>query len=100
MNRPANPPHNRRVSLISRIAAITVGAYVVVWLITATISLALPGPPADAARTAMMASFFIWAVVVMAVFHARSATRAWAWLLGTIIPLGLVVWFLLPGTHL
>ncbi|RYG26616.1 MAG: hypothetical protein EON93_21320 [Burkholderiales bacterium] len=47
--------------------------------------------------SALMASFLLWAAIIMAVFHARTAARAWLWLTGATVPLGLVVWLLLHG---
>jgi hypothetical protein len=48
---------------------------------------------------ATMASFLVWTAIVMTVFHARSATRAWAWLTAAAVPLSLIVWQLLPGAR-
>ena len=99
MGQRVDPENIRRVSIVSRIVAAVGGSYTVVWLMTAAAALALPGSRRDAVLAATMASFLAWAIIVMAVFHARSATRAWAWLIGAAVPLGLIVWLLLPETR-
>lgn len=90
-----------RLSIASRALAAIAGGYAFTSLLAIAVSLLLPlvgVPPASALLGATMASFLVWTAVVMAVFHARSATRAWAWLLGAAAPMGLVVWRLLPGS--
>lgn len=91
-----------RWSVASRVLAASVGGYAFTSLMTIAVSLLLPlagMPLASAVLTATMASFLVWAGIVMAVFHARSATRAWAWMAGAAVPLGLIVWQLLPGAR-
>jgi len=45
----------------------------------------------------MLASFLVWAAIIMAVFYAHSATRAWLWVIGSAVPLGIISWLLMPG---
>lgn len=82
--------------------AAVIGGYVLTSLITLAVPLLLDvigmsRPQALLAVT--MASFLLYAAVIMGVFHARSATRAWAWLAGAALPLGLIVWLLLLGAR-
>jgi hypothetical protein len=100
LNRLRSQSACRRWSVASRTLAAVVGGYAVTTLLNLAVPLlfsALGAGLPQALASALMASFLIWAVIVMAAFHARSAARAWAWLIGAAIPLGLVVWFLLPG---
>ena len=75
---------SRRLSLASRILAAIVGGYAVTALATLALSLALPflgvGRP-EAVFATTMVSFLMYAAVIMAVFHARSAWQAWFGLL-------------------
>jgi hypothetical protein len=51
---------------------------------------------AQALLATTMASFLVYAAIVMAVFHARSAVRAWMWLAVAAVPPGMVTALLLP----
>jgi protein-S-isoprenylcysteine O-methyltransferase Ste14 len=44
-----------------------------------------------------IASFLIYAAIVLAVFHARSAMRAWLWIIGACAPLAVLILLLLDG---
>jgi len=83
-----------RLAVASRILAATVGGYglaslanIVAALLLGALGVNLP----QALLATTMASFLLYAAIVMAVFHARSAGRAWAWLVGAALPLGLLV---------
>ncbi|MDZ4370770.1 MAG: hypothetical protein U1C74_05025 [Phenylobacterium sp.] len=71
--------------MASRAVAAILGGYAFIWLLTAATTLLLTrvlgASPLDSVLAVTMSSFLIWAVVAMAVFHARSARRAWAVLL-------------------
>lgn len=85
-----------RLSTPSRVLAGTLGAYGVTSLATVALSLALVRlgtPKVEAVTAATLASFLIFAMIAMAVFHARSATRSWAWLAGGALVFG-VIWLL------
>lgn len=89
-------------SLVARSLAGTLGAYGVTALFTAALSLLLARIGMDgieAVTTATLLSFAIFALAAMAVFHARSALRAWTWLIAISLPMGLVVLALLPGAE-
>ena len=86
-----------RLSVIARVVAGTLGAYGLTSLLTVASSLALSRAGMDAAEAvtaATLASFAIFAAISMAVFHARSVLRAWAWLAGVAVPLILVIWMM------
>ncbi len=92
----------RRWSIASRVVAASLGGYALTSLLTLALPLALASLGIDRAQALLAvttASFLLYAAIVMAVFHARSAARAWAWLTAVALPFGLVVWLLLPGAH-
>lgn len=89
-----------RWSMVARSLAGTLGAYGVTSLITAALALLLARIGMDrveAVTTATLLSFAGFALIAMAVFHARSASRAWMWLIVASVPTGLAVLALLPG---
>lgn len=88
-----------RWEVFSRVVAAVVAGYALTNLITIVLPLLLHAagwPLATVMLAAQMASFLIWSVVIMAVFHARTATWAWLWLLGACMVLLPVTWLLLP----
>lgn len=89
-----------RWAVASRVLAASAGGYALTSLLTIAVSLLLPLAGVDLAAALLgttMASFLVWVAIVMAVFHARSASRAWAWLAGGALVSGVVLWLLLPG---
>lgn len=76
----------RWLPLLSRIAAAIGGGYALAAL-TSVAALALPLTTTEAVTTGMLLSFLVYAGVVIWVFAARSATRAWAGLLLAALPL-------------
>lgn len=92
----------RRWSTASRVLAAALGGYAVTSLLTLAVPLMLTMlgvGQAQALLAVTMASFLVHAAIVMAVFHARSATRAWIGLAGAAVPLIIVVMLLLPGAR-
>ena len=88
-----------RLSTPSRVLAGTLGAYGVTSLATVALSLALirmGTSKVEAVTAATLASFLIFAVIAMAVFHARSTMRSWAWLAGGALVCG-AIQFLVGG---
>ncbi|CAG9193484.1 Iron uptake protein [Paraburkholderia tropica] len=79
------------VSLISRIVAAIFGGYALAAL-TSVATLALPIAAPQAVIAGMLASFVVYACVVIGVFLARSARRAWGGLLIAAAPLLLASW--------
>ena len=93
----ANARH--RWSAISRVLAAVVGGYALTSLSTLSVPLLLSAAglgQAQALHATTMAGFLVYAGIVLAVFHARSATRAWTWLAATAVPPGIVIALLLP----
>ena len=87
------------LSTPSRVLAGTLGAYGVTSLVTAALSVVLARlgmGKVEAVTAATLASFLIFAVIAMAVFHARSALRGWAWLTAAALFSGLI-WYLSAG---
>ncbi|WIW90225.1 hypothetical protein K3M67_19420 (plasmid) [Sphingobium sp. V4] len=83
-----------RGSIFLRVLAGTLGAYGLTSLATVALSLLLVGigmNRVEAVTAAALASFVIFAVVAMAVFHAPSAVHAWRWLLAFAVPLALAI---------
>lgn len=96
------PNMQRRLAITSRIMAGALGGYVLTSLIAVALFLLLRsrGMAKDEALLApALGSFVVYAAIVMAVFHARSATRAWLWLVGASIPLGLVLAVVMRGIN-
>ncbi|MCP1469593.1 hypothetical protein J3E64_001275 [Sphingobium sp. OAS761] len=92
-------PNATRWSIASRTLAAALGGYALTSLATITLPLLLETIGVDRSQaliTTMMAGFLMYAAIIMAVFHARSAMSAWAWLVGASLALGIVV-LLLPG---
>lgn len=86
-----------RWSVASRTLAGTLGAYGVTALGTVALSLVLAAfgmVRAEAVTAATLASYAVFAVIAMAVFHAASPARAWCWLIGAAVPLALICWLL------
>jgi len=78
-----------RLSTTSRFIAAALGGYGLTSLLSIALALlaaSLGMNKAEAALAMTMASFPIYAVIVMAVFHARTATRAWLYLAIAAIP--------------
>ena len=79
-----------RWSVVSRAIAAIVGGYVIVSLLTIALSMLLVIAGMDkpeAVLAASMASFLFYAGIVMAVFYARTALRAWIGLTIAAVPL-------------
>ncbi|MGC4252804.1 MAG: hypothetical protein QM605_15385 [Sphingobium sp.] len=94
-------PARARWGVTFRVLAGTIGAYGLASLATVVLSLVMATLGMDrveAVYAATIASFAIFAVIAIAVFHTRSARRAWDWLLAFAVPLGLLSWLLMPGT--
>lgn len=92
----------RSFPMISRILAATVGGYAVTSLLTLALPLILAALGIDQAQALLGAttgSFLLWTAIIMAVFHARSALRAWTVLAVAAAPLIVIVFTLLPGAH-
>lgn len=69
-----------RYATASRVIAATCGGYVLTSLLSIAITLmmtALGMNKAEAVLATTIASFLMYALIVMTVFHARTATRAW-----------------------
>lgn len=71
-----------RIVVFSRIVAGFGGGYALTSLVAGLLSLSLPVERAPAVLLATLPAFLIYALIVMAVFHARSVVRAWIWVAG------------------
>lgn len=88
--------HNPRCALASRIVAAVFGGYALAALFSVAV-LALPGSPAQAAISGMVASFLVYAGAVVWVFAVRSATRAWVGLAAAALVLLPLAWWARTG---
>ncbi|CDG81722.1 putative membrane protein [Janthinobacterium agaricidamnosum NBRC 102515 = DSM 9628] len=70
-----------RLAVASRALAAICGGYLLAALVTALMAAGLPLARAEAAPSATLLSFTIYACAVLWVFAARSAWRAWLGLL-------------------
>lgn len=81
-----------RWSIASRVVAAALGGYALAALLSSALALLLPrvsnASRADAVLIASLLSFAVYTVAALWVFHARSASRAWA---------GLGLWALASG---
>ena len=91
--REQNP--SAALSLLSRIVAAIGGAYVAANLLTILLVQLLPGPRAHAALAGMTLSFGVYALLIIWVFSASSARRAWLNLGGLSACCALGLWLLL-----
>jgi hypothetical protein len=88
-----------RWSVASRALAAIVGGYALTSLANISVPLLLGAMDVNvpqALYAISMGSFLLYAAIVMAVFHARSAARAWLWLIGASLPLAVVACVLFP----
>lgn len=84
----------RRLSLAARVLAVTLGAYGAASLLAAALSLLLVWvglSRPEAVMAATLASFAVYALLAIAVFHARSTVRAWVGLLLVAAPASLLI---------
>lgn len=77
--------------LWSRIVAALLGGYALAALASVA-ALVLPMARTEAVFTGLQLSFAVYALAVIWVFAARSATRAWAGLIAAALPLLLAAW--------
>lgn len=83
-----------RWSVASRVLAAVVGGYIVTSLMTLALTLALTWigtSQAEALMASTIASFLVYAAIVMAAFHVRTASRAWMGLVLAAIPCGAII---------
>ena len=82
------------LSIASRTLAAFVGGYALASAFTAFFSLALPLHPSEAVLTASMLGFVVYVAAILCVFGAKSAARAWGWMLGPSLLLAAGTWLL------
>ncbi|AXI02189.1 DUF3649 domain-containing protein [Aquirhabdus parva] len=70
-----------RWMVASRCGAAILGGYVFASAITVFLSLALPGPRAEVVLFASLLSFIFYLLAVIWAFAAKTAWRAWLWLI-------------------
>lgn len=86
-----------RLAVASRIVAAVVAGYALASAVSILFALLLPVSKAEAVLASTMLSFAVYAGIVIWVFHARSATRAWIGLLVPLAVISLACWLLMPG---
>lgn len=89
-----------RWSAAARVLAGTLGAYGLASLATVALALVLAALGFDrveAVYTAQLLSFALFALIAIAVFHARNIVWTWVCLVGAAVPLALLNWWLMPG---
>ena len=80
---------NNRWAIAARVLAALVGGYAVAYTVTAFLAVYLPLARPDRVVFSSLASFAVWALVVIYVFAARRVSRVWLLLLGLTAVLGL-----------
>lgn len=87
-----------RLGVLSRILAAALGGYALTSALTTLLLAALMSMPDVQARvSALKPGFLIYLPILLWVFHARSATRAWVWLAAWTGMASAVCWALLQG---
>ena len=76
-------------SIASRVLAALVGGYALAYGFAAFFSVYLPLARPDRVAFAGMLSFAVWTAAAIYVFAASSAIRAWLWLAGLTLAMGL-----------
>ena len=79
-----------RLSILSRVVAASIGAYVLVNLCSMALGYLLPVEHFKALLFGMQISFLFYTVAIIWVFSVRSATRAWLGLIAIAIPLAII----------
>ena len=80
--------------LIARILAAAPGGYALTALITLVLSLLMHRigiGKAEAVLTSTMTSFLLYTGIIMAIFHTRTARRAWIGLIIAAVPCGVII---------
>lgn len=77
-----------RLAVASRVLAAIPLNYGLTAIITGLLARHLPMAAAEASIAATLASFAIFALIAMAIFHARSTIRVWVWMTGATAVLG------------
>ncbi len=88
------------LGIIARVMAAILGGYILANLISMLLSYLLPVTQAQAVLTSMLASYAIYAAVVMWVFSVKTATKAWAGLLITSALMATMVFILNAASKL
>lgn len=87
-----------RVSVASRTLAATLGGYALTSaLTTLLLALFMSAPDVQGRIAALKPGFLIYLLILLWVFHARSATRAWAWLAAWTGVASALCWVVLKG---
>lgn len=87
-----------RLGVLSRILAAALGGYALTSALTTLLLAALMSMPEVQARvSALKPGFLIYLPILLWVFHARSATRAWVWLAVWTGLAAALCWVLLQG---
>jgi hypothetical protein len=81
-----------RLNVAARAVAAIPGGYAVTSLAVALLARHLPLAPSEAVTAATLASFAIYAVVILLVFSARRTLTVWLWMSGAAAILGATLW--------
>ncbi len=86
-----------RLSVASRIIAAIVGGYALTQAASIVLAAIMPGSRAEGVMTVLLLSFVVYTVVILWVFAAHSAARAWLGVLLPALVLALPAWWLSAG---
>jgi hypothetical protein len=81
-----------RLDVAARAVAAVPGGYAVTSLAVALLARHLPLSPSEAVTAATLASFAIYAVVILLAFSARRTATVWLWMSGAAAVLGAALW--------
>jgi hypothetical protein len=79
-----------RLGVFSRVLAAAAGGYGLMNIVTATFTYLLPTERHTAFLFSVQTSFLVYAIAIIWVFSARTATMAWLGLLAVAVPLALL----------
>ncbi|RAI60719.1 iron transporter [Roseicella frigidaeris] len=76
----------RPIDIIGRVLAALLGGYALSYAVSGALALLLPVPRPDAVYISGMLAYLPMTFAVLWAFAARTALRAWAWLLALAAP--------------
>ncbi len=83
--------------IASRVLAASAGGYALTTLLSFLLLTGLPVEEGNAKSTAGLASYLIWTAIIIRVFAAGSALRAWIELIVACAVAGLACWLIAGG---
>lgn len=93
---PDKTEHKTSLNIVTRIIAAIGGGYLLANLIVILLSYLLPGPQANNVMTGMLASYPIYAAVMLWVFASKTIRQVWLGLLFSCLACAILIFILIP----